>query len=164
MPVCAGFFFAACSGSKSKPETATTEARPLVNQSATPAPPDSASPALSPMKAEGANEGVLVIQGIFDPTGTKLVELKPVRHYARVSGPLPNQTQGRFVVRVLFAHGGVTNVYFDALVADDSASGGTVHGFFEVTVPAGGEVESIRITDAADQKTFARIAGPEIQR
>jgi hypothetical protein len=107
------------------------------------------------------SEGVVVIQGIFDPAGDRLIELQPVRRFSWRSGPTPNQQAGRFMVEVMYVTGQSVTVPFDALVADDS--GRTSHGFFEVVVPVHGEIASIRITDASRQRTFARIDGSEIQ-
>jgi len=104
-----------------------------------------------------ANSGVIVIQGIFDPAGEKLLELKPVHRYSYHSGPIPDQRKGRFAVRVAFASGRITTVPFDALVADDA--GRMAHGFFEVTVPVSGEVTSICVTDESGSKTFACVSG-----
>lgn len=109
------------------------------------------------------SEGVVVIQGIFDPAGKNLLELKPLRRYSWRSGPTPNQREGRFVVRVTYVTGKVTTVPFDALVADDSDPGVISHGFFEVVVPVSGEIASIRITDASGEITFALIDGSEIR-
>ncbi len=107
-----------------------------------------------------AEMGVVVIQGIFDPAGEKLLELKPVHRYAYSSPPIPNQPTGRFLAKVVLMNRQVTTVPFDALVADDA--GRTQYGFFEVTVPVRGDIDYILITDAAGVKTFARIGASEI--
>ena len=110
--------------------------------------------------ATQANMGVVVIQGIFDPEGENLLDLKPVHRYAYSSPALPSQPTGRFLVKVFFTNGEVTIVPFDALVADDA--GRTQHGFFEVTVPVRSEIDYILITDAMGVKMFARIEASEI--
>jgi hypothetical protein len=104
--------------------------------------------------------GVIVIQGIFDSTGERLLELKPLRRYTYHSGPIPDQREGRFAVRVAFASGITTTVHFDALVADDA--GRMAHGFFEVVVPVSDEIASICITDASGRKIFACVSGAQI--
>ena len=79
----------------------------------------------------GPNEGVAVIQGIIDPLGEQLVELKSVRYYATRSSPLATQqNSGRFRAEVASAMGEVTTVSYDALVADYSFPGITQHGLF----------------------------------
>lgn len=108
------------------------------------------------------SQSVIVIHGIFDPAGEELLELKPVRQYTYHSGPIPNQPAGRFVVKIIYVTGDKTTVPFDALVADDA--GRTQHGFFEVVVPVIGEIETILVSDASGEKTFARIVGSEILR
>lgn len=106
----------------------------------------------------GPNEGVAVIQGIIDPLGEQLVELKSVRYYATRSSPLATQqNSGRFRAEVASAMGEVTTVSYDALVADDSFPGITQHGLFEVTVPVNDKIASIFISDATRSKVFARI-------
>ncbi len=108
-------------------------------------------------------EGVVVIQGIFDSAGEKLLQLKPVRYYSWHSKhPTPYQQKGRFIVAITYASGKVTTVPFDALVADDSSPGITEHGFFEVTIPVSGKIASILITDETRRTIFARIDGSEI--
>jgi hypothetical protein len=103
---------------------------------------------------------VVVIQGIFDAAGQKLLDLKPVRRYSYNSKPIPDQPQGQYKVTVTYTTGAPTIVPFDALVADDA--GHTAHGFFEVTVPLSGEIAAIRITDASGQTVFATIEASEI--
>ena len=109
------------------------------------------------------SEGVVVIQGIFDSAGEKLLELKPVRYYSlHSSHPIPHQQKGHFTVEIIYVSGEVITVPFDALVAGDSSPGITEHGFFEVTVPVSGKIASILITDATRRTIFARIDGSEI--
>lgn len=119
--------------------------------------PEAAHPVASSTTPEN---GVIVIQGIFDPTGERLLELKPARRYSYVSGPIPNQPSGHYLVKVIYVAGDVTSVWFDALVADDA--GRTQHGFFEVTVPLSGKIDYILITDATGVRIFARINASEI--
>ena len=107
------------------------------------------------------NKGVVVVSGIFDHAGEKLLSLKPTRRYKSNSKTIPEQAQGRFRVKVEYTNGEATIVPFDALVSDDS--GRTWHGFFEVTIPITGEIALIRITDASGRKEFAVIKASEIQ-
>jgi hypothetical protein len=109
------------------------------------------------------SEGVVVIQGIFDSAGEKLLELKPVRYYSWHSRhPTPHQQKGRFIVEINYVSGEVTITPFDALVADDSSPGRTEHGFFEVIVPVSGKIASIRITDETRRTIFAVIDSSKI--
>jgi hypothetical protein len=110
--------------------------------------------------SDAPNEGVVVIHGIFDAAGEKLLKLEPVRRYAYQSRTNPDQREGRFAVRVTFVSGDVTTVPFDALVADDA--GRTARGFFEVIIPVSDGIASIRITDASGGKTFAVVEGRQI--
>lgn len=141
-----------CNTFRSTNVTSTIDATVVAPTSETMQPPSGT--------ATQANMGVVVIQGIFDPTGENLLELKPVRRYTYSSPLIPNQPTGRFLVRVFFVSGEVMIVPFDALVADDA--GRMQHGFFEVTVPVRGEIDYILITDALGEKTFARINASEI--
>jgi hypothetical protein len=137
-------------------------------QQATPFLTETPAPSLSP--TEGASvsstgqkaQGVVVIQGTFDPSGQTLLELKPVHQYSYQSEPIPNQKQGQYIITVTYVTGDSTVIPFDALIADDA--GHTVHGFFEVTVPITGEIKSISITDAANAKTFVVIDGAQVLR
>jgi hypothetical protein len=132
----------------------------LSNSEATVVKPTSDTMQPSSATASPTDMGVVVIQGIFDPTGENLLELKPVHRYAYSSPPIPNQATGRFLVKVFFRNGEVTTVPFDALVADDA--GRTQHGFFEITVPVSDEIDYILITDAMGAKTFTRINASDI--
>ncbi len=120
----------------------------------------------TPQQAEGTPpparvcRGVLVIDGIFDATGTTLLRLDPVHCYARHSGPAPNQTQGTYVVETTYADGNRAELFFDALVADDA--GHTQHGFFEVVQPVDGAIAQIRITTSDRRRVFAHIAGAAV--
>lgn len=125
--------------------------------------PSSNIPALLSASPTGASgESVVVIQGIFDPTGDKLLELKPVRRYDYRARPAPNQSHGRFRVEVTSVTGVVIIVPFDALVANDANPGVTNYGFFEVVVPVREAVAVVRISDGSGAKTFARIDGAAI--
>lgn len=109
------------------------------------------------------SEDVVVIQGIFDSIGEKLLELKPVRYYSwRSRHPTPHQQKGRFIVQINYVSGEFTTVPFDAIVADDSSPGITTHGFFEVIVPVSGKIASILITDATRRTVFARFDGSKV--
>lgn len=104
--------------------------------------------------------GVLVTGGTFDPAGITLLRLDPVRCYARRSGPVPNQTQGAYMVETTFADGTKTRTFFDALVADDA--GRTRHGFFEVVQPVDGAVAQVRVATSDGSRVFAEIAAADI--
>jgi hypothetical protein len=110
--------------------------------------------------SHASDEGVVVIRGIFDAEGEKLLKLEPVHRYAYRSRTTPDQREGRFAVRVTFASGDVTTVPFDALIADDA--GRIAYGFFEVIIPVSGGIALIRITDTSGGKTFARVDGFQI--
>jgi len=114
----------------------------------------------SPGTEMNRNDGVIIVSGIFDHAGETLLSLKPVRRHAWRAGTLPDQKAGRFQVRVKYAGGEEQIVPFDALVADDA--GRTRHGFFEVTIPVSGELESVSITDSSGRKQFAVIQASEI--
>lgn len=115
------------------------------------------------------SERVLVIQGIFNPEGDKLVYLKPVFRFPWLSEPTPISQKGRFIAEIEDKAGSVTRVYFDALVADDSGEEGEeTHGFFEVMVAISPylEVESLRIMDSKDGRVFGgfkRSKPPKIE-
>src|SRR5215470_13005561 len=53
-------------------------------------------------------DGVVVIQGIFDPPGETLLRLNPVRRYSYRAALSPRQREGRFAVVVSYATGQVT--------------------------------------------------------
>ncbi|HLF74374.1 MAG TPA: hypothetical protein VI524_08515, partial [Anaerolineales bacterium] len=117
---------------------------------------------------EEFSERVAVIQGIFNPEGTELVNLEPAFRFPWPSQPTSLEQEGRFVAEVVDSEGGVTQVHFDALIHDDSeGEGKELTGFFEVMVPVSPnlEVVSIRITDAAGEQVFGELKSsqpPEI--
>lgn len=114
-------------------------------------------------------ERVAVIQGIFDPSGTKLLRLKPVFRFPWASQPPIRQT-GPFVVEITDDAGTVTKTPFNALVADDpdKKPEQEVNGFFEVMVPVvpNREIATLRITDVGGGREFGtlrRSAPPTIR-
>jgi hypothetical protein len=110
------------------------------------------------------SQRVLVVQGIFDPTGAQLIQLKPVFRYPWVSSPSPSLRSPRdlpFAVQVTDPAGAVTKVPFDAIVRDDNSCsseeddcGRVSFGAFEVMIPLAGEASSVRITNSSGVKVF----------
>ena len=121
---------------------------------------------------------VLVVQGIFDPTGTELRQLKPVFRYPwrsrpTVPPPPPNpgittlQSEGLFSVRVTDVNSNVISVPFNPLVADDPdrVPEEEKPGFFEVMIPLSNEVALLDITNVNGVRVggFDRSQPPTIQ-
>jgi hypothetical protein len=113
----------------------------------------------SPDAADKPVDRVLVVQGVFDPSGTKLLRLKPVFRYPWASQPTSRRQKGRFVAQATDAAGNTSSARFDALVTEDSEKGGSRNGFFEVmvAVPPESEVASLRIADATGRTEFASL-------
>ncbi len=150
----------ACSGSSPTSGSPTRESI-MTNPESNTTTPSIFTPKPTPQGSSPVpGRGVVVIQGIFDPSGEKLLELKPVRLYPRQSTQVLLGQQGLYVVKVTYTTGEVSTIPFDAFVADDA--GRTVHGFFEVNVPVNGQIDFILITNASGDKTFARISASEI--
>jgi hypothetical protein len=125
---------------------------------------NSATLANGPDSPDKLSRNVLVIQGIFDPAGRRLLRLKPVFRYPWASQPTRPLIQKEqqplpFAVEVRGETGQVARVPFDARVADDPSRGPEheVFGFFEVMVPFTGQVRSVRITDRTGKMTFGAI-------
>jgi len=113
---------------------------------------------------------VAVIQGIFDPTGERLVTFKPVFRYPWVSQAFsrPRGLAARYVAEVRDDAGTVTSVRFDALKTEDAKEGRVARGFFEVMIPVdpNREIASVRITDLQGGKTYGaqrRSAPPRVR-
>ena len=118
-----------------------------------------ASPALAaPDSAGDFATDVVVVQGIFDLTGERLLQLKPAFRYPWRSQPtqIRRDQQFRYAVRVSTAAGQVA-VPFHPYVADDASKGAASPGFFEVMVPVSGPVRAIAITDIGGSRTFGAI-------
>jgi hypothetical protein len=126
------------------------------------------SPVLSPSprdRGDEPSERVLVVQGIFDPTGSSLLRLKPAFRFPWASQPTlppPAVIEGStvptgFIAEVIDIAGVVTRVPFGARVADDA--GNVAFGAFEVmvAVPPERQVASLRITDAQGLRTYAAV-------
>lgn len=119
------------------------------------------SPTLaSPDSAGDFATDVVIVQGIFDPGGERLIQLKPAFRYPWRSQPtrLIREQQFRYSVRVNSTTG-QTVVPFNPYVADDASKSISVPGFFEVMVPVSGAVRSIAITDLGGGRTFGSIEG-----
>ena len=124
------------------------------------------SPTLaSPDSAGDFTSEVVVIQGIFDPSGERLLQLKPAFRYPWRSQPTQirreqqQQVPLRYSARVVTATGGQIAIPFNAYVADDESKGAAVPGFFEVMVPVSGPIRSIAITDLGGSRSFGAIEG-----
>ena len=122
----------------------------------------------SPDIAGDLVQRALVIQGIFNASGTELIRLEPSFRFPWSSFPTSEQS-GSFRAEVIDETGNVISVQFTPTVADDpdKREEQEVSGFFEliVLVDPSVEVASLRITDAAGEKEVARVersAPPEI--
>lgn len=102
---------------------------------------------------------VAVIQGIIDPTGSKLLQLKPVFRFPWASEPTNPEQRGAFIVEVVDEQGQTSQTQFDARVADDPDKREEEEGFgfFEVMIPVTTDVaiKSVRILDAGGQELRA---------
>ena len=105
-----------------------------------------------------ASDRVAVIQGIFDPSGERLVTFKPVFRYPWPSQPTvrPRDARARFVAEVTDDGGNTTRAQFDARNPEDTKEGREVQGFFEVMIPVAPnrEIVSVRITDLEGRREF----------
>ena len=110
--------------------------------------------------SEGPTMSVVVVSGVFDASGDRLIALRPPERHVRPAGPLPASSAGRFEVNVTYSTGDPWSFGFDALVADDS--GASQHGFFEVTVPEDRPIETITIEDTVSGQTVATMKGSDI--
>jgi hypothetical protein len=102
----------------------------------------------------------LVVQGVFDPSGKRLLSLKPVFRYPWTSEATLPDRRGAFMVRVRTASGATVSVPFDARVGNDA--GEERRGFFEVMVPVGGQVSSIAITNRQGSRAFGRLSRAKV--
>ena len=117
----------------------------------------------------GFSRRVAVIQGIFDPSGERLLRLEPVFRFPWPSRPTPQPRTGRFVAEILDSAGVVTQTVFDAFLSEDSGKRhAPVRGFFEVMVPVNPdrEIVSVRITDNRGRReygAFKRSRPPQVR-
>lgn len=89
---------------------------------------------------------VAVVQGIFDPTGQRLISLKPVFRYPWASTP-PVLRKGTYAVDVADDKGGRSHIEFDGRVGDDSGRKEEERfGAFEVMVPVAPDREISSLT------------------
>ncbi len=108
----------------------------------------------------------LVVQGVVDPTGRRLLHLWPALRSPWRRLPTPESVRAEFVAEVTDDRGAVTRRRFDAWVSDDDGKNGPPErGFFQVVVPVdpGREVARLRILragEAAPLGGFERTAPP----
>jgi hypothetical protein len=102
-----------------------------------------------------ATRNVLVVQGILDPSGRRLIQLKPVFRYPWRSQPAQTPKRGLYEVVVQSAAGQTIRAPFDGGVHDDSRAAADERGFFEVMVPLTGQVTSVRIADRERKTSLA---------
>lgn len=101
---------------------------------------------------------VAVIHGIFDETGTRLIELRPVFRFPWRSQPTPTDAGGPFQAELRTTTGRTISVPFNAVVGDDEEPGEhTRKGFFEVMVPVSGELSRLRILSRDGVRTFGEL-------
>jgi hypothetical protein len=107
-------------------------------------------------------QSVLVIQGIFDPTGQRLLQLNPVFRYPWLSQATTQLREQRFQYSALVTTtaGQQIRVPFNATVADDSIEEREVPGPFEVMIPVTGEVKAVQIFDITGQRVFGGFERP----
>jgi hypothetical protein len=98
---------------------------------------------------------VLMIRGVFDPRGTRLLRLLPVFRYPWLSQPSQPPRQAEFLAEVATTAGSVIRAPFSAGLGDDASR--EIRGAFEILVPAGSEIRLLRITDADRERTFGRL-------
>ena len=120
---------------------------------------------------------VLVIQGIFDPTGRELRQLKPVFRYPWLSRPtVPpppveietlQENEELFTAQVIDISKNVISVPFNPRVADDPdrVEEEEKPGFFEVMIPLSNEVASLDIFNISGVRVggFVGSLPPTIQ-
>ena len=108
----------------------------------------------SPDKAGEFVKFSLNVQGILDPSGRKLVQLLPVFRY-----PWPSQntavTQEKrpFTAQILLGDGSVRKIPFSATIANDGDE--MRNGFFSLTIPYEGQVDSLEILNSQGQSLGA---------
>jgi len=116
---------------------------------------------MSPAVQQNKSERVAVVQGIFDPSGEKLLELKPVLRLPWPSEPTLERS-GPYIVEITDDAGSVTRTPFNALIADDpdQREEHEINGFFEVmvAVPPDREIVKLRITDSSGRREYGGLA------
>lgn len=111
---------------------------------------------------------IAVIQGIFDPSGERLLSFRPVYRFPWLSQRTRRPLSGNYAIEIVDSAQNVFRTLFDALVADDGDNEQERPGFFEVMVPVlpEREINMVRITDAAGLRVFGvrtRSAPPQIR-
>lgn len=101
---------------------------------------------------------VLVVQGVFDPSGQRLVRLKPVFRYPWLSQPTrtlqPNNDTPPYSVNVVTSAGTRFTVPFTPMIADDPSEEVERFGSFEVMIQAPADIASLTITDRTGAQNF----------
>jgi hypothetical protein len=110
------------------------------------------------------SEKTLVLQGIFDSAGNKLVKIdKPTLYNRKLSRPTPDKQEGRYMVLIHYHSADSLKVFFDALVSGDRKEDHAVYGFFEIQVPVKNKnIESVKIMETKTRKRFAEFSAIDI--
>lgn len=98
---------------------------------------------------------VLVMQGTFSRSGSRLLTLGPVFRYPWLSEPSAPDRRGRYVLLVEPQRGQTLSFPFDAYNLDDRSEESKARGFFEVMVPISTQVQSIAIRDRETGRIIA---------
>ncbi len=109
--------------------------------------------------AGSPDKEVAVIQGIFDPTGNKLLRLNPVFRYPWPSVPtrIPPEQKNRYLAVITTNAGAVVRVPFDALISPPEGEKAEValrRGFFEVQAKVSGDIALLQLVDTQTGKVI----------
>lgn len=109
---------------------------------------------------------VAVLQGIFDPKGSRLRRLLPVFRYPWRSQPTITGRKGRYRVQITDTAGARTQSAFNPLIADDPSRERERFGAFEVMIPVSParEIASLRVLTPSGKAvaTLKRSQSPRI--
>jgi hypothetical protein len=100
--------------------------------------------------------GMLVVTGVFDKTGSKLIKSNTPVLYKRPAEKVQATTnKTRFAVIITYANNTTEETSFDARVSSD-APGPIAYGFFEVQIPVSGSIKSVSIYNREAKKTVIK--------
>jgi len=115
------------------------------------------------VKMEQQSKKTLVIKGIFDSSGNRLISIeRPVLYNREIPESAFKQDKGRYQSTIKYKTGDSLNVYFDGFVAGDRDETQMRHGFFELQLSVREDILWIRITDLKNGKMLKQFSNKDI--
>lgn len=105
---------------------------------------------------------ILVLKGVFDSTGEKLLIIEKPVLYKRNIKEFTKQENGRYHISIKYRDGERVDFFLNALVSGDRDNTQAREGFFEWQLPVKNKIDSIHINDNKRTKLVRSFSRKDI--